>query len=200
MSRFQVSHGDRGNPLSPKFKAKQKLPVLGPAVLKPSDTFVFLGVTFVFSYSTLHLCILGFTFGYIDTISFCRFGLFISGQTGNLVLSALRETDQYAVVSKQVSIITVALLVTTETILGPIISCALLEFTNSREKALAVMILLLTVILLAVDVSTYFLAMTPNNFYPSNFALFLSLPVGALTHWTMKSTYTLPLPSPRAAK
>ena len=189
-SQFQIS----GNPLSPRYKAKRKVAALGMAPATQSNAIAILGVPYIFSQSMLHVSILAFTFGYIDAVAFARFGLFISGQTGNLILSALRETDFLAVKGKRLSLVTVSLTVTAETIFGPLLSCALLEHTNSREKALACLVCLLTVVIVAIDTSTY-LTVNQNSsgdegFYAENYALFLSFPVGALAHWAMKTSFT----------
>jgi len=128
--------------MSKKMKMKKrKVPAMGMVVFPPpKETIVWFSNSFSFSYSLSHLCLLAFTFGYIDCNSFYRFHLYSTMQTGNFISAALlltsagtnTETSFPEQAIQQVMAVCIC-----NTFFGPLFSCAVLEYFDNREKAYA---------------------------------------------------------------
>ena len=127
-------------------KAKKILGMVAhpPPNLNKKEQVLFCTKKFDFAYSISHLCLLGFTFGYIDTNSFARFGLYVSLQTGNFVNSALRLNGVTSASTHAIDISMIVLCALCGVIIGPWFSCALLEYFDSRSKAYLVIMISLS--------------------------------------------------------
>lgn len=149
----------------------------------PTDMFFFLGWKLIFAYPISHLCLLGFTFMFLNINSLYRFGIYSSLMTGNtidVVLDML--SGDYKLVVFRLTIIFV------HSFGGTCLNCYLMEYTKSRENTFALIMLGLVVSSVLVDFM--FLDHSTDNHYV---VALLCIVTGALAHWCNKLGYTLML-------
>lgn len=142
----------------------------------PKRIYTLFGVNVLFAYSIVHLCLLSFTFMYLNVYTAFRFGVFSTLMTGNLVDAT---TDIPTSPSDTAFKIT---LIFASTGMGTFLSGCLLTSLNSRENAMAVM--------LAALVLSCFLLDWLDDLTDSRFVLcVLATTSGAMVHWSKSLGY-----------
>ena len=167
--------------------------ILGLVKHDPKKIYSFKETKFLFKFPLSHLMMMAFTFGWIDQDSYVRFGIMSTMQTANILFFTTNcfpaNNSYYEFVT---SIPLLAANFFAGAVLGPFFCLTSLEYTQSREKAYAIIMTLLCVNCVIVDLlsSAYF--REPSQSSPMNYLiLFLSLPGTALFHWSLKLGYIL---------
>lgn len=176
-----------------KKKAKvAKAKILAMVAFPPEkEQTVWLGKKIAFAYSVSHLCLLSFTFSWMDTVSFARFGVYITLQTGNFVNSSLRVDGASNCSVKVISVYMMIICAIFGVFIGPWFSCSLLEYFNSREKAYVVIVTSMSVAFICIDfivVSQKYKKFDGDDH--EVLAVVMAFFGGALVHWAQKLTYT----------
>jgi len=160
---------------------------LGAVSYPPISKYtVICGVNFHFQYSFWHLLLIAFTYGYVNAYSLVKYGVFSTMVTGNCInMAAALAAGDYSRTWY------LATIIVSQSLFGPLLSCVLLDVTNSRSRSYIWMSGLLCLTCFIVDI----LHSCTITDYCDNDALnlfelcLLGFTSGALMHWTSKLGY-----------
>jgi len=110
------------------------------ALLTPTEIIPMCGKKFVFSYSPSHMATMAFIFGYLDASCHTKYGVFATMQTGNMIFLGNQLEPQYALnyfIHRNMYLL--AANIVAGGCIGPLLSCAVLEYCGDRTKAYAVL-------------------------------------------------------------
>lgn len=145
----------------------------------PTEYFIVLGRKYLFAYPISHLCLLGFTFMYINVNTYTRFKIYSSLMTGNTVNATLSLKDAEFDDTLFKFVIIVA-----HVIGGTGLNCCLMEYFQSREYAFGALMLALCIACGLVDwMESY--KHTKDNYI----VCLVTFVCGALAHWSSKLGY-----------
>lgn len=148
----------------------------------PTEMFILFGRRVVFAYPMSHLCLLGFTFMFLNVNTLYRFDVFCSLMTGNILDCVLDlQAQEYKIVTFKATVIL------THAVGGTFLNCYMLEYFKNRENVFACIMLGLVVSAVLVDV---LYEGVRHNHYA---VVFLCLICGALAHWSSKLGYVVML-------
>ena len=149
----------------------------------PTEAFLLFGKKILFAYPISHLCLLGFTFMYLNVNTLFRFSIYSSLMTGNILDATLALKDaEYKVVLFKVTVILC------HSIGGASMNCYLMEYFKSRENAFGMIMLSLFLACVVVDI------MSMNEQTDNNYVVcLLTIVCGALAHWSSKLGYVVML-------
>jgi uncharacterized membrane protein YoaK (UPF0700 family) len=149
----------------------------------PTEVFIFLGRKYLFAYPISHLCLLGFTFMFLNVNTLSRFGIFSSLMTGNILNAtlALKDGDYNETLFKFTVILSHA-------VGGVSLDCYLMEYFKNRENTFGAIMLGLCIACVLVDLM-YMDHRTDNHYV----VCLLAAVCGALAHWSSKLGYVLML-------
>ena len=167
--------------------------ILGLVKHDPKKIYSLGETKFLFKFPLSSLMMITFIFGWIDQDSYVRFGIMSTMQTANIIFLTINcfpaNNSYYELVTS------IPLLMTnfiTGTVFGPWFCLFSLEFTQSREKAYAIIVTFLCINCLIVDLISAAYFREPSQSSPMNYlVLLLALPGTALFHWSLKLGYIL---------
>ena len=146
---------------------------------EPTKVYRIFSYKFVFKYSVLHLCLMSYTFMYLNMVTQYKFSVYNTLMTGNLVRGSL---DLLGGERHLNGTLFCATIIFVSCFLGTSLNCYLLLVLQSRENTMAVLMVLLVLSCLFMD---YIDDITPSKYV----ICFLAIVTGALAHWSQKFNY-----------
>ena len=149
----------------------------------PTEAFLLFGKKFLFAYPISHLCLLGFTFMFLNVNTLYRFDIFSSLMTGNILDATLAlKSGKFKVTLFKFTVILC------HSIGGTSMNCYLMEYFKSRDNTFGVIMLCLCISCILVDLMSLGKS-TDNNYV----VCLLTVVCGALAHWSSKLGYVVML-------